>query len=397
MTLRGETMQNIFHGKLDTTRILSYIFSTIGLLLFLLTLYQDSLLKSNAEGLAKMEYISSEVQRLTKLELENNHEEALIAILDTAVNELIPNDNNKTYFKESQNINSSIMNFVNSWRNFKTSLETYNNNYDRDALFIASEIIYINSAREIETVDEYIRNFTSVSKRIDLILIIDTVIIIILFIKILVKTNEELEKNKELSKDMFIDMSTGLYNSSKCHEVLKKPADAQNKKERAIAIFDLNDLKKTNDSLGHRAGDLLIYSFAEQLKNATKTFPFDIFVGRYGGDEFMVSFDFVSEEEVQLYIKEVENLIKVFNDTQGKPFRLSCAVGYAITTKESKSLTMRELFDIADNNMYVNKLAMKQRIKQELYEKNLQQESKNEEYKHNEPNEENPQHSEKLP
>lgn len=165
---------------------------------------------------------------------------------------------------------------------------------------------------------------------------------------------------------MFIDLSTGLYNRSKCQEILKNPVTPNNSKERAVVIFDLNDLKKTNDSLGHRAGDQLISYFAEQVKKATKIFPYETFVGRYGGDEFMAFFDSVDVEDVESYIQEVDFLLNNFNETQNKPYKLSCAAGYSITTPETQSYTMRELFDRADANMYQNKLAMKEKKRQEL-------------------------------
>ncbi len=141
---------------------------------------------------------------------------------------------------------------------------------------------------------------------------------------------------------------------------------SETEKERAVIIFDLNDLKKTNDNLGHRAGDQLIYDFAQQIKKATNSFDHEIFVGRYGGDEFMAFLDGVEEQDVTQYIDEVYRILQNFNETQGRQYALSCAAGYGITTKENRLLTVRELFDIADEDMYKNKMAMKEKKKQEL-------------------------------
>ena len=46
-------------------------------------------------------------------------------------------------------------------------------------------------------------------------------------------------------------------------------------------MFDLNNLKKINDAMGHQAGDDMIKGFAHLLRKAT---PPSDFVGRYGGD-----------------------------------------------------------------------------------------------------------------
>jgi diguanylate cyclase (GGDEF)-like protein len=49
-------------------------------------------------------------------------------------------------------------------------------------------------------------------------------------------------------------------------------------------MFDLNNLKRANDTYGHAVGDQLITNFARLLRNAI---PAKDFVGRYGGDEFI--------------------------------------------------------------------------------------------------------------
>lgn len=49
---------------------------------------------------------------------------------------------------------------------------------------------------------------------------------------------------------------------------------------RFVTVVDINNLKATNDMLGHEAGDALILSVAKRLQTL------DAKVCRYGGDEF---------------------------------------------------------------------------------------------------------------
>lgn len=360
--------------KLDIYRILSWVFLISFIFLNVWKFSHDKLLNSNLEGLEKVELISSGIQRISKLELEYSSDEQLITSLDSIVNfELFYNYDleQPIYFSENEKMTPIINGIYKEWISFKSNVMLFRENDNREDLFKISEYVYSKLSEYESSLNSYIDALYKYSDALEKSLIANMIISAMILMKILSNTVLELQKNKELSKDMFIDTSTGLYNRSKCQEVLKTPLKLSIGKERAIIICDLNGLKKTNDEFGHRTGDKLISCFATELKNATNVLSYDVFVGRYGGDEFMVSIDFTTESDVQLYIKEVEFLMKCFNETQNKPFELSCAIGYAITTKDTKSLTSRELFDLADENMYKNKLAMKEKQRKELYNNGL--------------------------
>ncbi len=193
---------------------------------------------------------------------------------------------------------------------------------------------------------------------------------LLIFAKLLSKVIKEVKADKKLSEKMYIDAVTGIYNRAKCQEILKLPPLPENsKKDRAIVIFDLNDLKKTNDKFGHRAGDQLIHHFAKQLEDASHASTNEIFVGRYGGDEFIAFLDETEEQDVKNFIAKVDELMDIFNKTENTAYKLSCAVGYAITTTMTKTMSVKELFDIADENMYKNKIDMKQKKNQASPEK----------------------------
>lgn len=53
---------------------------------------------------------------------------------------------------------------------------------------------------------------------------------------------------------------------------------------RAVLFIDLDDLKTTNDTLGHEAGDALLNAAAARLRETVRS---DDIVGRHGGDEFV--------------------------------------------------------------------------------------------------------------
>ena len=64
--------------------------------------------------------------------------------------------------------------------------------------------------------------------------------------------------------------------------------------QKAIAIIDIENFKYYNEQFGHIAGDFILRSFAEMLKNTLRRIDF---VCRYGGDEFVVVMGDTSAEE----------------------------------------------------------------------------------------------------
>lgn len=358
--------------KIDIYKVLMCVLSIILLVLGTYTFRQNAILKIDTEGLAMMETVNSNVQRQSKLNLEDATDEDLLLSLVDMTSRLLPLDGESIYFANNAEITELIESYINDLALYQIEIEEYRVSGDRNLLFIASENNYKTSISKALLVSDYIQAFTEEVDQLEMYLIIVILLLGLTLVKILLNTMKELKINKELSKEMFIDTSTGLYNRSKCQEILKSPVTLENNKERAVIIFDLNDLKKTNDGLGHRAGDELISSFAAQLKKATEVFAYEVFVGRYGGDEFMAYFASCEEADIELYLKEVDYQLEHFNDTEGKPFKLSCAAGYCITTEATKAMTMRELFDLADETMYKNKLAMKAKKRQEMLDQGIE-------------------------
>lgn len=159
--------------------------------------------------------------------------------------------------------------------------------------------------------------------------------------------------NCELNEKAFIDFATGLPNKNKCEEMLSSPYALSH--PTACYMLDLNDLKLVNDTLGHEMGDLMILNFAKLLR---KTVPLKYFVGRFGGDEFIVIAENIrDQEEAEQLLKKIREMVLNFNSINGQ-FQLKYACGYAFS-KEFPSCNMMELLHIADQRMYEDKKKVK--------------------------------------
>ena len=108
------------------------------------------------------------------------------------------------------------------------------------------------------------------------------------------------------------------------------------------AIFvDVNGLKTVNDTKGHQAGDKLIMSVAERLRNTCRGKE----VYRVGGDEFVILAADTSREEFDSLFDK----LKAYSGPEGGP---SFAIGGAY---EDKNINMKRIMKVADANMYKDK------------------------------------------
>ncbi len=146
----------------------------------------------------------------------------------------------------------------------------------------------------------------------------------------------------ELEGLAYNDALTGLTNRGSCMQYFATLQDTY-----ALVSFDLDNLKKVNDTYGHLEGDRMIKSFAELLK---KAFPHADMIGRMGGDEFVVAIENPGPEACSKGIRALEKLIEEFNDTSDN-FKLSASSGYAYST-ERRMHKMEDVFMLADSRMY---------------------------------------------
>lgn len=97
--------------------------------------------------------------------------------------------------------------------------------------------------------------------------------------------NRELQRYKLYREMALTDMATGLNNRNAYEQMCQRLEDSKEQFDNiCCAVFDLNSLKKTNDTFGHAVGDELICAMADVLKTVFKGRG-SIF--RTGGDEFI--------------------------------------------------------------------------------------------------------------
>lgn len=140
------------------------------------------------------------------------------------------------------------------------------------------------------------------------------------------------------TQDMDHDPLTRLWNRRIFYEDCRKNWNAVT----AVASIDMNGLKKTNDELGHEAGDRALKMIGRGLRavSGRKTIAY-----RVGGDEFMLLFIHCSEEEIR-------QAVMAFLDEM-KRVGMSIAIGLA--TKRECGDSLEEIIRVSDQRMYEDK------------------------------------------
>jgi diguanylate cyclase (GGDEF)-like protein/PAS domain S-box-containing protein len=92
--------------------------------------------------------------------------------------------------------------------------------------------------------------------------------------------------HQELEIRAAIDELTSCFNRGATIELVDRTINARHDGlGRAVIFVDIDGLKSVNDELGHGAGDRLLVAAADQIRAALRDGDF---VGRLGGDEFLV-------------------------------------------------------------------------------------------------------------
>lgn len=109
-----------------------------------------------------------------------------------------------------------------------------------------------------------------------------------------------------------------------------------------LGFIDINGLKVVNDQHGHIEGDIYLKKVAEILIGLCKECKADVF--RYGGDEFVVMSNTLSEEKITDTLKKANEMLK----EESKEFFYS--ISYGVVHGESGDY--KKLIREADEKMY---------------------------------------------
>jgi diguanylate cyclase (GGDEF)-like protein len=127
---------------------------------------------------------------------------------------------------------------------------------------------------------------------------------------------------------------------------------ARHDRPLAVAFIDLDNFKAVNDTYGHDVGDTVLHEIAGVFRANTRGSDF---VGRYGGEEFVVLMPETTVEDATAVAEKVRLLVlrQRFSGPNGDRFTVSVSIG--ITGGRGARLRVDQLLRDADAAMYAAK------------------------------------------
>ncbi len=157
-------------------------------------------------------------------------------------------------------------------------------------------------------------------------------------------------KVEEMSRT---DGLTGLYRRGYFNERLKEEElRAKRSNGRfSILMMDIDHFKKVNDTYGHQAGDMVLKTVAEILKNSVYETDF---AARYGGEEFVVIFPKTDPEGLKIKAEKIRQKIEETEITVGlEKIKVTASFGIAHYPKDGQ--VAEEVLRKADMSLYKSK------------------------------------------
>jgi two-component system cell cycle response regulator len=160
---------------------------------------------------------------------------------------------------------------------------------------------------------------------------------------------------EEIRRLTFIDGLTAAYNHRFFQEALAKEVhrSARAGREFALAMLDIDNFKRINDSFGHPVGDEILKGLVdEMMTNARDT---DV-VARYGGEEFAIIFadtPALSARDAANRMRELVAKRELVMPAIARTLRVTMSIGVAVYPHDGNTTT--DLVARADAALYFAK------------------------------------------
>ena len=148
-----------------------------------------------------------------------------------------------------------------------------------------------------------------------------------------------------------IDPLTKLNNRGQINRYMEEIRYSKNE-SCCVCMIDIDKFKSINDNYGHAEGDRALTIFADALKITAEKSGVPVFIGRYGGDEFIMIVRFIKDDiamnKILMLFREILD-----NKSSNLSYKIKASAGYSFL--DSKEDTIDACLKRADERLYNEK------------------------------------------
>lgn len=155
-------------------------------------------------------------------------------------------------------------------------------------------------------------------------------------------------ENEELNYAFYTDPNTGIANRNSCDAYINQYQNRLLPEGMAAFTVMVSNLKELNDELGYEQGDKIIAELAGILQDVL---PKGDFLGRNGGDRFLIILRKCSKTDKEAFMQKIDSAIDRRNSKVSKEEKLEYRIGAALQV-ERHAMTLHTLVAVSDRKAH---------------------------------------------
>ena len=164
----------------------------------------------------------------------------------------------------------------------------------------------------------------------------------------LIDETETVLAKQELEKLARLDSLTGLFNRYAFLLEFERTIKLGSRRQHKVALilFDIDNFKRINDSLGHKVGDAILIQIGKRMQGLLRSSDL---LARIGGDEFVIIVEgYKGTEEIGSLILRIQKSMEESIVVEDFSLHLSLSIGVALYPENGKDTeTLQKAADIA--------------------------------------------------